>query len=346
MNFWPGSATKRGWSERRPSVEALSHLLVLAEHAHGRLKPVTLAAAGFAAQVCARAGGTFDFLVLGEGVGAVAEALRTYGAARVLVADHPALREPLADKHAHLLAQAVGACGVTMVVAAASTYSKDVLPRAAALLDAGMLSEVVAVQADGGGFTFQRLMFAGNVLGTATLEGPVRFLTVRPAAFAAPASAPGLAVVEMLAVEAVTLPNYLTFQAREEKVSARPDATEARVVVAGGRALKTSQEFEQLVGGLADALGAAVGASRAVVDAGLVPNSLQIGQTGKAVAPELYVALGISGAIQHLAGMKDSRVIVAINRDPEAPIFEVADYGLIADIHQAVPELVDKLRRR
>ena len=230
-----------------------------------------------------------------------------------------------------------------MVVGASSTFSKDVLPRAAALLEAAMVSEVVGVCVEDGEPEFRRVMFAGNVIATVRLDGPVRVATVRAAAFAAPAATTECPI-ERISVDDASLPGFLDFVDREAKAAGRPDATEARIVVSGGRALKNSGDFERLVGGLADALGAAVGSSRALVDAGITPNSLQVGQTGKIVAPDLYFALGISGAIQHMAGMKDTKVIVAVNKDAEAPIFEVADYGLVADVYDAVPKLIEKLK--
>jgi electron transfer flavoprotein alpha subunit len=314
----------------------MSHTLVVAEHDQGQLKAASLAAAGFAAAV----GGTYDFLLLGSGVVAAAEGLRASGARAVLVADHPELAEPLADRYAHVVAEVARARGATLVVGAVSTFAKDILPRAAALLDAAMVSDVVGF-ADG---AFRRPMFAGNVIATVRVEGAVRVATVRAAAFAPPAAA-APSPVEAVAVDASALPRHAVFVGREVKQSARPDATEARIIVSGGRALKNAEDFERLVGGLADTLGAAVGSSRALVDAGITPNSLQIGQTGKVVAPDLYLAVGISGAIQHMAGMKDTKVIAAINKDPEAPIFEVADYGLVADVYAAVPELIGKLRK-
>jgi electron transfer flavoprotein alpha subunit len=255
------------------------------------------------------------------------------------------LAEPLADKFASLIAQVARERGSTMIVGAASTFSKDVLPRAAALLDAGKLSDVVDVRADGGDFIFKRVMFAGNVIATVKLAGSPKVIAMRAAAFTVPARTETASPVVPVAVEAASLPNQIEFVARDQKVAGRPDATEAKKVVSGGRALKNAEDFERLVGGLADALGAAVGSSRALVDSGITANSLQIGQTGKVVAPELYIALGISGAIQHMAGMKDTKVIVAINKDADAPIFEVADYGLVADVYEAVPQLIGKLKQ-
>jgi electron transfer flavoprotein alpha subunit len=322
----------------------MPNILVIAEHDQGRLKTATLAAVAFARKVCAAAGGTLEILVLGDGVSGVVEALRSSGAANVLVAEHAALKEPLADKYAHVLAGVARTRGATMVVATSSTWSKDILPRAAALLDAGMLSDVTDVTAEGGDFTFKRVMFAGNVVATVKLDGPVKFLTVRAAAFPALAKSESVSPVVTVAVDPAALPEHLEFVSREARMAGRPDATEARIIVSGGRGLKSAEEFERLAGGLADALGGAVGSSRALVDAGITSNSLQIGQTGKVVAPELYIALGISGAIQHLAGIKDTKVIVAINQDAEAPIFEVADYGLVGDLHQLVPEWIAKLK--
>lgn len=320
-------------------------ILVIAEHEGGQLKLATLSAVTCAAKIAAETGGTFEVLVLGENVGAVAETLRPYGAAYVLAADHSGFKLPVADKFAYAIAQVARERGVTMVVAAASTFSKDILPRAAALLDAGMLSDVVEATRAGDDFVFKRVMFAGNVIATVQLEGAVKFLTVRAAAFAQPAKSASQSPVVNISFDAAQLPAFAESAGCAAKVAGRPDSTEARIVVSGGRAIKNAEDFERLVGGLADALGAAVGSSRALVDSGITPNSLQVGQTGKIVAPDLYLAVGISGAIQHLAGMKDTKVIVAINKDPDAPIFEVADYGLVADVYAAVPELTEKLKK-
>ena len=309
------------------------------------MKLATLAAAGCAQQLCGISGGTFDLLALGSGLDSVTAALRNCGAANVLVADHPALAEPLADKFAALIAQVARERGSTMIVGAASTFTKDILPRAAALLDAGMLSDVVDARSDGGDFIFKRVMFAGNVIATVKLAGSPKVIAVRAAAFTAPVRTAAASPVVPVTVDAASLPGQIEFVGRDQKIAGRPDATEAKKVVSGGRALKNAEDFERLVGGLADALGAAVGSSRALVDSGITANSLQIGQTGKVVAPDLYIALGISGAIQHMAGMKDTKVIVAINKDADAPIFEVADYGLVADVYEAVPQLIEKLKQ-
>lgn len=321
----------------------MTKILVLAEHDQGQLKTASLAAAGFAGEFASATGGTFEVLIIGDDVAAAAGGLRKCGAASVLVASGRALKHPLADRYAKVIADVAKARGATMVVGASSTFSKDVLPRAAALLDAGMISEVVGVRVEGGEPEFRRVMFAGNVIATVRLDGPVRVATIRAAAFSAPSES-AECPVENVAVDEAALPSFLEFVEREAKVAGRPDATEARIVVSGGRAFKTPEDFEKLVGGLADALGAAVGSTRALVDSGITPNSLQVGQTGKIVAPELYIALGISGAIQHMAGMKDTKVIVAVNKDSEAPIFEVADYCLVADVYEAVPRMIERLK--
>ena len=321
----------------------MSTILVVAEHDQGQLKPATLNAAGFARQLAEATGGRFEFLILGSGIDAAAGQLRTCGAAGVHIADSAALEHPLADRCAKVIADVARARGATIIAGASSTFSKDVLPRAAALLDAPMISEVVGVEVRDGELEFRRVMFAGNVIATVRVEGAVRVATVRAAAFPAPQPAVECPV-EKVNIDVASLPSLLEFVDREAKAEGRPDATEARVVVSGGRAFKNSEDFERLVGGLADALGGAVGSSRALVDAGITPNSLQVGQTGKIVAPEVYFALGISGAIQHMAGMKDTKVIVAINKDADAPIFEVADYGLVADVYEAVPQLIEKLK--
>ena len=319
----------------------MSKILILAELDNGAPKQATFAAAGFAQ----KAGAPFEILVLGHNLAGAAPAFTKCGATAVLTADSPALAQPLADRYAKIVADVALSRGASLVVGAATTFTKDVLPRAAALLDAGMLSDVIDVSADGGDFVFRRVQFAGNVISTVKLAGAVRCLTVRGAAFTAPTPSASASPVENVAVDAAALPNGIEFVSRETKASGRPDATEARIVVSGGRALKNAEDFERLVGGLADTLGAAVGSSRALVDAGITPNSLQIGQTGKVVAPDLYIAVGISGAIQHMAGMKDTKVIAAINKDGEAPIFEIADYGLVADVYEAVPELMQKLMK-
>ncbi|GGI54767.1 electron transfer flavoprotein subunit alpha/FixB family protein [Oxalicibacterium solurbis] len=305
--------------------------LVLAEHDNAALHPATLHAITAAAQC----GGAVHVLVAGAGCQAVAQAAAgVAGVEKVLLADAPHLADGLPE---NLAAQAFAlAAHYTHVVAAATAQGKSVLPRVAALLGVGQLSDVTCVQAHD---IFERPIHAGNAIATVQSQDSPCVLTVRTTGFVQAAHG-GNAVIEAVAVAADAGKTRLL--SRELAVSARPELTAARVVVAGGRGLGSQENF-RILDPLADRLGAAVGASRAAVDAGFVPNDLQVGQTGKVVAPELYIAIGISGAIQHLAGMTDSRVIVAINQDPDAPIFGVADYGLVGDLFQIVPELVQAL---
>ena len=290
-------------------------------------------------------GGEYAFLVLGHGLNEIAGSLVSLGATSVIVADDPALAEPLADRYATVIAEVAQKRGATTLLGTSSTFSKDILPRAAALLDAPMVTDVIGIEKTDGSISYRRPINAGSMLATVKLEGDRRVLTVRATAFEAPAADAVPCPVERFVFHAASLPNGMQLISREQRASDRPDLTEARVVVSGGRPLKDKETFERLVGGLADALGGAVGATRAAVDAGMAPNDYQVGQTGKVVAPELYIALGISGAIQHLAGIKDSRIIVAINKDPDAPIFQMATYGLVGDLHHIVPQLIEAVRR-
>ncbi len=315
--------------------------LILIEHDRQQVKRPSLHAITLARQL----GGDFALLLLGQDLGEMAATLTTYGAAAVLVADGPALAAPLADRYAKVIAQAVEQVGASTLLGASSTFSKDILPRVAALLDAPMVTDVLALEESDGAVAYRRPTSAGSMLATVKVEGDRRVLTARATAFEAPASDAAACPIERLEFEAASLPNGTKFISREERVSDRPDLSEARVVICGGRPLKDKESFDRLVGGLADALGGAIGATRAAVDTGLAPNDLQIGQTGKIIAPELYIALGISGAIQHLAGIKDSRVIVAINKDPDAPIFQMATYGLVGDLHQLVPQLIEAVKQ-
>ena len=314
--------------------------LILIEHDRGQVKRPSLHAVTAARQL----GGDYSLLFLGMGLDEMAKSLTGYGAAAVLVAGDAALAEPLADRYATVIADAFQTVGATTLLATSSTFSKDILPRAAALLDAPMLTDVTAIEEKEGAISYCRPISAGSMLATVHLQGERRVLTIRAAAFAAPPTDSASSPVENLTVDAASLPNGMQFVSREARVSDRPDLTEARVVIGGGRPLKDKETFDRLVGGLADSLGGAIGATRAAVDTGLAPNDYQIGQTGKVIAPELYIALGISGAIQHLAGIKDSRVIVAINKDPDAPIFQMATYGLVGDLHQLVPQLIEAIR--
>jgi electron transfer flavoprotein alpha subunit len=316
--------------------------IVLIEQDRGQAKRPSLHAITAARQL----GGDYVLLLLGHNLDEMAKSIVAFGASGVLIADDVSLAEPLADRYARVIADAFQKTGATTLVATASTFSKDILPRVAALLGAPMLTDVLAIEEKNGATCYRRPIHAGSILATVQLSGDRRVLSFRASAFAAPAAGTAPSPVERLEFEAAALPNGMQFVSREERVSDRPDLTEARVVIGGGRPLKEKQIFDRLVGGLADALGGAIGATRAAVDTGLAPNDCQIGQTGKVIAPELYIALGISGAIQHLAGIKDSRVIVAINKDPDAPIFQVANYGLVGDLHQIVPQLIEAIGQR
>ncbi|MCR6631450.1 MAG: FAD-binding protein [Magnetospirillum sp.] len=301
-------------------------VLVLAEHEAGQLKAATLNTVTAAKAL----GGDVHVLVAGSGAAAVAEAAaKIDGIAKVLLADSPAYAHALAEPLAALLVDL--AKGYSAVLAPATTTGKNVLPRVAALLDVAQVSDILAVvSAD----TFVRPIYAGNALATVQSKDAIKVVTVRTTAFEA-AGIGGSAPVESIAAAAD--PALSAFVSQALSKSERPELTSARVIISGGRGMQSGENFH-LLEKVADKLGAAVGASRAAVDAGFVPNDLQVGQTGKIVAPDLYVAVGISGAIQHLAGMKDSKVIVAINKDEEAPIFQVADYGLVADLFKAIPE--------
>ena len=302
--------------------------LVIAEHSNSELKPATLHAVTAAQQI----GGDVHVLVAGAACGAAAEAAaRIAGVSKVLVADNAAYAAQLAENMSALIADV--ATGYDAVLASATASAKNIMPRVAALLDVAQISEITAViSAD----TFERPIYAGNVIATVQSTDARKVITVRATGFdAAPAEGGSAAIESVASVHDKGLSTFI-----EERVakSDRPELTAARVVVSGGRGMQNGDNFT-LLEAVADKLNAAVGASRAAVDAGFVPNDYQVGQTGKIVAPDLYIAVGISGAIQHLAGMKDSKVIVAINKDPDAPIFQVADYGLVADLFTAVPEL-------
>jgi electron transfer flavoprotein alpha subunit len=314
--------------------------LVILEHSGKTVKRSSLGALTLANQL----DGETVLAVIGADVNSVAESACTFGAAQVLVADDALLAEPLADRFAVVIAAMARQVGARTVLGTASTFTKDVLPRVAALLDAPMLSEVTAVVTVDGAQCFQRPVSAGSLTATVKVEGDVRVLTARGTAFQPPAPNGASSPIEKFAVDAAALPQGMEFVSRESRTSARPDLTEARVVVSGGRPLNDKETFERLIGGLADALHGAVGATRAAVDAGMAPNDCQVGQTGKVVAPELYIAVGVSGAIQHLAGIKDSKVIVAINRDPDAPVFQMANYGLVGDLYELVPQLTAAVR--
>ncbi|MEO3712900.1 electron transfer flavoprotein subunit alpha/FixB family protein [Roseateles flavus] len=307
--------------------------LVIAEHDNASIKGATLNTVTAAAA----AGGDVHVLVAGHNAGAAAAAAaQIAGVNKVLHADSAALADGLAE---NLAAQVLAlASGYSHLLFPATASGKNVAPRVAALLDVAQLSDVTKVlSAD----TFERPIYAGNAIATVQSTDAVKVITVRTTGFDAAAATGGSAAVETMAAAADS--GKSSFVGREVTKSDRPELTAAKIIVSGGRALGSSDKFNEVLTPLADKLGAALGASRAAVDAGYAPNDWQVGQTGKIVAPQLYIACGISGAIQHLAGMKDSKVIVAINKDPEAPIFSVADYGLEADLFTAVPELVNSL---
>jgi electron transfer flavoprotein alpha subunit len=310
--------------------------LVVAEHDNRALKPATLNAVAAANEIAAP---EVDILVAGKDCRAVAEtAARIAGARKVLLADDAAYEHGLAENLAPLVVKL--AEQYSHLLATATTSGKNLMPRVAALLDVMQVSDISAVVSPE---TFVRPIYAGNALATVQSRDPVKVITVRGTAFPPVEATGGSAAIEP--VETMGAAGLSEFVGAELSKSERPELTSARVIISGGRGMQSGENFH-LLEKVADKLGAAVGASRAAVDAGFVPNDYQVGQTGKIVAPELYIAVGISGAIQHLAGMKDSKVIVAINKDEEAPIFQIADYGLVGDLFKILPELADELERR
>jgi electron transfer flavoprotein alpha subunit len=321
----------------------MARLLVIAETDGEKLAESTFPTIAFAQEMSRNLDGFDIFIAGGPDIASAAERVRGFGAGRILVVASPELAHPTADRLAAVIAQAAGESGAESLAGPATSFGRDVLPRAAALLDLPMVSDVLAVTEENGRPAFRRPLYAGNILATVQVAGDRAAFSVRTTAFDHPAPSDSLGPVEPLQIDFAALPEGTTWIGIESAEQKRPDLTAARVVVSGGRPLRDAETFERVLGGLADKLGGAVGATRAAVDSGIAPNELQVGQTGKVVAPDLYIAAGISGSVQHLAGMKESKVIVAINTDPEAPIFEVADYGLVADLHQAVPELTSKL---
>ena len=314
--------------------------LVLMEHYGTALRPGSSSSIGFARELSE----DLTVLLLGKSLDTIAAEAAKY--APVLIADHEELASPVADRWAHVIAEVARAQNAELIVATSTTWAKDIVGRAAGLLGGTMASDVIGHEIIDGELRLRRPMFAGAVNATLVLESSPQIITVRPSAYDAPEPSDTPFAIEPVAVDTSALPSGTQFETLDCKTGVRPDVTEARIVVSGGRAFKNSEDFEEHVGGLADQLGAATGSSRALVDAGITPNSLQVGQTGKIVAPELYLALGISGAVQHLAGMKNSRVIAAINQDPHAPIFEFADYGLVGDVYEEVPLLIEELKGR
>ena len=306
--------------------------LILVEHEDGDIRPATLNVVSAAAEI----GGEVDLLVAGKDVSAVAEqASKIAGVAKVLVADDAGYEHELAENLSALVVSQ--ADGYSHIMFAATASGKNVMPRVAALLDVSGISDIIEVKGED---TFVRPIYAGNALATVKSSDSVKVITVRTTSFEAAAVEGGSAATDTVATAAIS--SSVSFVGQELSQSDRPELTSADIVVSGGRGMQNGENFSML-DDIALKLNAAVGASRAAVDAGFVPNEYQVGQTGKVVAPDLYLAVGISGAIQHLAGMKDSKVIVAINKDEEAPIFQVADYGLVADLFDALPELSDAL---
>ncbi|ORY63103.1 uncharacterized protein BCR38DRAFT_344546 [Pseudomassariella vexata] len=313
----------------------LSSLAIL-EQRDGKLNHGSLSAITAAQKL----GGTIHGFVAGEGIKAVAEeAAKVAGVEKIIAVDNAAYEKGLAENYAPLLVENIKKGGYTHIIAGHTAFGKNLMPRVAALLDSQQISDITAIESEN---TFVRPIYAGNAIATVESSDAIKFITIRGTAFAAAEVAGGSAMVE----DGVDPKGELTSEWVSEDLakSDRPDLATASKVVSGGRGLKSKEEFDRVMLTLADSLGAAVGASRAAVDSGYADNSLQVGQTGKVVAPQLYMAVGISGAIQHLAGMKDSKVIAAINKDGDAPIFQVADVGLVGDLFEKVPELTEKLK--
>jgi electron transfer flavoprotein alpha subunit len=317
----------------------MSQILVVAELASGKIRKSTHSAITFAKNV----GDPFSILVIGQGAKGAAAEVAGFGAQKLLVCDDASLAAQVAERFAPTIA-AVAKGGFDVVVVTASSFGKDVGPRVAAAIGAGYVPDISGVKKDGDKLVFRRPVFAGNAYATCELTTANKVVSVRQSEFGAAEPSGGSSPSEDVALApADPAASRVEFVGMETAKSERPDLGEAKVIVSGGRALK--EKFKEVLDPLANLLGAAVGASRAACDAGYAPPELQVGQTGRVVAPRLYFAIGISGAIQHLAGMKGSKTIVAINKDPDAPIFQVADYGLVADLFNAVPELVTELKK-
>jgi electron transfer flavoprotein alpha subunit len=319
----------------------MGNVLVVAEHLHGKFPKSTLAGVAAGKQLAGSTGGKCIGLVLGQGVDALASELAEYGI-DVVAVDGAPFAHYLADAYTAAVADVAKQKDAEVIVGTATAVGKDLFPRVAARLGAGIAPDITGIVDK---TTFKRLMWAGNVIATVQIESSPRVVSVRTTAFDAAAKGGAKGTVEKASVTPDAAHTKMQFVEFAETKSDRPVLTEASIVVSGGRGLKNGENFTTYLEPLCDALGAAMGASRAAVDAGFVPNDLQVGQTGKVVAPTLYIAVGISGAIQHLAGMKDSKVIVAINKDEEAPIFQISDYGLVADLFKAVPELTEEVKK-
>jgi electron transfer flavoprotein alpha subunit len=317
------------------------NILVFAEQRDGTVKKSSFEAAQAAAGLASGAGGTCTGLVVGSGVAATAAELGAYGVGRVIAVDQPDLARHSNTAVAKVIAEIAQREGADVLVLSASQTGKDLAPRVAVKLGAGLAADCVAVRLDGASIVCTRPVYAGKALVDVTLETPVKVLTLRPNVFTAKPGQ-GAAAVESATVQ-LGAGDFGAVVTETRVASGRPDVTEADIIVSGGRGLKAAEHF-RLIEELADALGAAVGASRAVVDAGWRPHDEQVGQTGKTVTPTLYVACGISGAVQHLAGMSSSKYIVAVNKDKDAPIFQVADYGIVGDVFEILPELTAQVR--
>jgi len=324
----------------------MSKIIVLAEHAEGSVVKASLSAVTAAKQLAEKVGGGFDIAVVGHNIEGVASALVGYGADCVYQVEDSSCEGYTAQAFAQAFHKAIDASGASFVISASTAKGKDCTPRVAARLEAGMASDVIAIEGDASGLIYVRPMWAGNIIGRVKINTDTQVLTVRTTEFDAAVASGGQSPVQQLAAGIDGSRLRMSYVSLDSVKSDRPALTDADAVISGGRGLKEGDNFEKIIAPLADELNAAIGASRAVVDLGWVPNDWQVGQTGKVVAPDLYIAVGISGAIQHLAGMKGSKTIVAINKDPEAPIFQVADYGLVADLFDAVPQITAQLKDR
>jgi electron transfer flavoprotein alpha subunit len=320
-------------------------ILIVAEHDGASIRATSLACFTFAREIAQVASGEITWLVLGDQIESVAADAARF--APVLCVDSPQLMRPLADSYAQTISTIVRSHNFELVAAASSTFAKDVLPRAAALLGGAMASDVVGCEVTPTGLQFECPQYAGAVWATVELLSSPKFVTVRSSSFAPASATDDVSYpIQRIELAAIDVASRCRFIELKSQISSRPDVSEARVVVAGGRAIKSREDYEALVGGLADVVGGAVAGTRALVDAGIAPPEQKVGQTGKIVAPDLYIALGISGAVQHVAGIKGSRAIVAVNSDPDAPIFKVADIGLVGDVYEIVPDLISKLQTR
>ncbi len=322
----------------------MQETLVLLETSGSHVQQTSLPALSFAQHWESATGAPFSLLIMGgEEARLQIESFAQYGAKTVYTALHSLLAQPVADRYACVAHTALQHTGANVLAGAAGAWGRDLLPRIAALACLPMASDILSAEPDEQGIVVKRALYAGSLTGTFRLPGKSAVLSIRATAYAQPRTAAQTSPIVPLHFDPQTLPSAMQVLQREQGSLQRPDLAAARVVVSGGRPLKNAETFERLIGGLADCLGGAAGATRAAVDSGIAPNELQVGQTGRVVAPQLYIAAGISGSLQHLAGMKESRVIAAINTDPDAPIFQAADYGLIADLYEVLPELMKKL---